>query len=108
MTGLHSPEHLLPDAIGELTAEHAREAALLWELLRADPTAEDLRERITAHLDGMLVGAEHGADPLAGLEKPWRGADLFPVAWLQRGQVQAADDDPDGAAAIADAAGWSA
>lgn len=93
--------------ISELAAEHAREAALLWELLHSDPTADDLRERISAHLDGLLVAIEHGADPLAGLEQPWRGADLFPVAWLKKGDsVIAEEDDPEGAAAIAAAIAW--
>lgn len=98
--------------IAELAAEHAREAALLWELLHEDPSADDLRPRLAAHLDGMLVAAAHGADPLAGLERPWRGADCFPAAWLARSRpgiaVAALADDGLGAAAIADAAGWPA
>lgn len=99
--------------IAELAAEHAREAALLWELWQADPAAEDLRERISAHLDGMLVAAEHGADPLAGLETPWCGADWFPAAWLLArvsrpcwGHPTPMGEDAHATAAIADARRW--
>lgn len=97
--------------IAELTAAHAGEAALLWELLHDGAEGDDLRPRITAHLAGMLSGAARGADPLAAFEAPLRDADLFPAAWLahRRGAAapQAAADDPDGAAAIADAQAWA-
>jgi hypothetical protein len=93
--------------IQELAELHAGEAATLWAL--DDP---DLHERISAHLDGLLVCLRRGADPLAGLEQPWRGADLFPVAWLARAArrddlaARAVSDDDEGRRAIAAAAAW--
>ena len=92
--------------VAELAAEHAREAALLWELWHAEPGDEELHERINAHLDGLLVACEHGVDPLAGLEKPWSGADWFPVAWL--GVARSSEVDEVGEAAVADARHWQA
>lgn len=96
--------------IAELAAEHAREAALLWSLLDAGPEdAEDeasLRDRIAAHRHGMRVCSARGADPLSGLEQPWCGADLLPVAWMQP-EVQAAADDELGRRAVAAAREWA-
>lgn len=95
--------------IASLAAEHAREAALLWSLLDAGPAdAEDeaaLRARIAAHRAGMRVCAARGADPLAGLERPWRGADLLPAAWMQP-EVRAEADDEMGRRAMAAAGAW--
>lgn len=94
--------------IAELAVEHAREAALLWSLLDAEPVDDDdaaaLRARITAHRQGMRVCQQRGADPLAGLEQPWRGADLLPVAFLQ--PVEADADDDEGQRAVAAARAW--
>lgn len=102
----------MQDIIAALTAEHGREAALLWALHRADPGSDDLRERISIHLDGMLIGARRGADALAGLDRPLAGADLFPATWLGLALDQvppvAGPDDPEGAAAILDARAWMA
>lgn len=96
--------------IDELTAMHAREAALLWEMQREDPEPADLRARIADHCAGMLAGLARGADPLAGLETPLRGAELFPAAWLARhrgtAMPKAGPDDAEGADAIADAQAW--
>jgi hypothetical protein len=95
--------------IQELAELHAAEAATLWVL--DDP---DLHDRIAAHLDGLLVCMQRGADPLSRLDRPWRGADLFPAAWLARtarrddltALASAADDDDEGRRAIAAAAAW--
>jgi hypothetical protein len=95
--------------IAELASEHAREAALLWSLL--DAGAEDaadeaaLRARIAAHRHGMRVCVARGADPLSGLDRPWRGADLLAVAWMRPG-VQADPDDATGQRAKTAALEW--
>lgn len=95
--------------IAELAVEHAREAALLWSLLDAGPEDADdeaaLRARIAAHRQGLRACAARGADPLAGLEQPWRGADLLPVTWM-RPDVLAEADDEAGQRARAAAPEW--
>ena len=95
--------------IAELAIEHAREAALLWSLLDAGPEdAEDeaaLRARIAAHRQGLRVCAARGADPLTGLDLPWRGADLLPVVWM-RPEIRAETDDEVGLRAIDAAREW--
>jgi len=98
---------LMQPIIQELAELHAAEAATLWAL--DDP---ELHDRIAAHLDGLLVCLRRGADPLAGLERPWHGADLFPAAWLARAARRddlaacAVADDDEGQRAIAAAAAW--
>lgn len=95
--------------IAALAIEHAREAALLWSLLDAgavDADDEaDLRTRIAAHRAGIRACMARGADPLAGLERPLRGADLLPAAWVDP-STQADADDDEGGRALSAAGAW--
>jgi hypothetical protein len=97
------------EVVARLTAEHAHEAALLYDLWAEEPD-DALHGRISAHLDGLLVGATHGADPFATLEQPWNDGELFVAAWLIRalGRVDLAPLLPASAEsrARADADGW--
>jgi hypothetical protein len=84
--------------IQQLAEEHAREAALLWSLHDEEPD-DDLRERIRLHVVGLRACIRRGADPLAGVDRPLRGADLLPAACL--GPVEAEVDDEMGRRAMA-------
>lgn len=91
--------------IQELAVEHAREAALLWSLWDEEPD-DELRERIALHLAGLRACRRRGIDPLAGLDRPLAGADLFPAACLGEA-VTAEPDDDEGRRAIAAAADFA-
>ena len=78
--------------IQRVASDHAREAALLWSLHDDEPD-DDLLARIRRHLDGLAPCVRRGADPLAGLDRPLRGADLLPAAWLGEAVVET-DDEP--------------